>query len=128
MFDFIELAASSRHLIERALGEDDDFAKIENDGGGNDSILTQTASAYGNTYYYTDSTPLLSKTAEAELYLLATNFLLCESIVKFHSLMHCFYVTLDLTFCLVLSHRCRHGDHYNHRRQDLLSRVSPTWQ
>jgi len=78
MFDFVELATSSHQLLGRVLGEDDDFAKIERDGGGaeggNDSILQQSASSA----FYTDSTPLLSKTAEAELYLLATNFLLCK--------------------------------------------------
>lgn len=75
MFDFIELATSSRQLMERALAGDDDFAKMENDRG-NDSILHQTYSSSENSYY-TESTPFLSKTAEAELYLLATNFLLC---------------------------------------------------
>ncbi len=73
MFDFIELATSSRYLIEQALVADDDFAKIENEAA-NDSILLQTS--HENSFY-TDSPPLLSKTAEAELYLLATNFLLC---------------------------------------------------
>jgi hypothetical protein len=79
MFDFIELVTSSRQLIERALAEDDDFAKIENDrGGNNDSILQQnTYSSANENSYYTESAPFFSKTAEAELYLLATNFLLC---------------------------------------------------
>ena len=34
MFDFIDLVMTSRQLIERALAEDDDFTKIENDRGG----------------------------------------------------------------------------------------------
>jgi hypothetical protein len=80
MTDFIELASSSRWLLDRVLGEDDDFAKLEYNEGNNaatppdDSIL--------NSVPYSNETsgpgPFLSKSAEAELYLLATNFLLCK--------------------------------------------------
>lgn len=81
MFDFIELATSSRQLIERALAEDDDFAKLDgNDGSGatnSGAFAGVDFPGAGAVAYAAESTPILSKTAEAELYLLATNFLLC---------------------------------------------------
>jgi hypothetical protein len=75
MFDFVELATSSRRLIARALAEDDDFTSMENE-----ATTTTVFEQVSETFSYTESPPLLSKTAEAELYLLATNFLLCKSI------------------------------------------------
>ena len=74
MFDFVEIATSSRRLIARALAEDDDFTNIENEAT-KANVLDQVTF---ESFSYTDSPPLLSKTAEAELYLLATNFLLCK--------------------------------------------------
>lgn len=81
MFDFIELATSSRILLERVLLE-------EEDAGNDNNILyqqqqqEQQQQQTAGTFFYeniynADSAPLLSKSAEAELYLLATNFLLC---------------------------------------------------
>ena len=75
MFDFVEIATSSRRLIARALAEDDDFTSIENEAT-TTTVLDQVT--YDSFSAYTESPPLLSKTAEAELYLLATNFLLCK--------------------------------------------------
>mmetsp|Transcript_96543 Transcript_96543/g.144469 ORF Transcript_96543/g.144469 Transcript_96543/m.144469 type:complete len:532 (+) Transcript_96543:99-1694(+) len=80
MTDFIELASSSRWLLDRVLGEDDDFVKLEHHDGPStpdDSILYAMP--------YSDEAagprPFLSKSAEAELYLLATNFLLYVAMV-----------------------------------------------
>lgn len=80
MVDFVDLANGHRYLLERMLEADDDFAKMEHDVS-----LPQQAgyyesppqSAMDSTTYMMGSTPVLSKSAEAELYLLATNFLLC---------------------------------------------------
>ena len=91
MVDFIDLANSHRWLLQRVLdgggAADDDFAKIET--GSDTSSSGQSNNAAQQTYYYnydtvtingtTSPAPLLSKSAEAELYLLATNFLLCTS-------------------------------------------------
>lgn len=83
MYDFVDLALTSRQLIDRALAADDDFAKIENDTGNNDAgsmgMGTSSSPYYGQAISSSDATPFLSKSAEAELYLLATNFLLCKS-------------------------------------------------
>lgn len=90
MVDFVDLAESSRWLLQRFLGDDnDDFVNLEGDGqqaaaaataahGGGDNIL--------HTFVYEDSMnvqtrPFLSKSAEAELYLLCTNFLLYVAMV-----------------------------------------------
>lgn len=81
MVDFLDLATTSRWMIQRALGEqDDDFSKIDSDANSpdNDSILTQLQEQSDSTYQSTETRPFLSKSAEAELYLLATNFLLCK--------------------------------------------------
>jgi hypothetical protein len=84
MADFMDLANAHRHLLQRILNdEDDDFFKIENDH----PTTTQSVYPDGSTLNsphtaadaYIASSPVLSKSAEAELYLLATNFLLCES-------------------------------------------------
>ena len=81
MVDFVDLANGHRYLLGRILDADDDFAKIENDYP---SQTTTTGVQYYENpsqsaldSYIGGSTPVLSKSAEAELYLLATNFLLC---------------------------------------------------
>jgi hypothetical protein len=73
--DFVNLANGHRYLLQRVLDGDDDFAKIEYTNDKNIMLISQQQQASG--YYDTTSTPILSKSAEAELYLLATNFLLC---------------------------------------------------
>ncbi|KAL3923577.1 MAG: hypothetical protein SGILL_001578 [Bacillariaceae sp.] len=93
MVDFVDLAESSRWLLERYLGgggsDNDDFVNLEsgqadhaayatNGGGGNDSILQSLV--YDDTPT-TSTRPFLSKSAEAELYLLCTNFLLYVAMV-----------------------------------------------
>lgn len=84
--DFVSLAEGS-HRFLRSLVEDDDFARIDND---NNNKVVNAAKAVASAAISTaapgsivapDSNshqPLLSPTAEAELFLLATNFLLCE--------------------------------------------------
>ncbi|KAG7356408.1 UAA transporter family protein [Nitzschia inconspicua] len=88
MVDFVDLAESSRWLLERFLGDaNDDFVNLEAaDGSGpaavtgiaNDNVLLQT-------FVYEDlnvkTSPFFSKSAEAELYLLCTNFLLYVAMV-----------------------------------------------
>jgi hypothetical protein len=101
MFDFLELAQSSRWLLERALNDnnnendDDDFAKLDhsNDNNNNNNIRVgagEAAFAADATSYYDGAItrPFLSKSSEAELYLLATNFLLCKCQVKSRKRTH----------------------------------------
>ena len=69
--DFVTLAtATSSGTLLRNLAEDDDFENLSPgaaEAGG------------GDEYDYGDEPrPLLTPAAEAELFLLATNFLLCE--------------------------------------------------
>ena len=74
MVDFIDLANGQRFLLSRILGdEDDDFVKMENvhssstlDG----SVLSQPQQAQLGGASSMGETPFLSKSAEAELYLL----------------------------------------------------------
>ena len=87
--DFISIAQStSLRAVQRYLQEDDDFSHLDtthtshHDGSlqASDSILdmTKEAAAISATDDYLETTPMLSPSAEAELFLLATNFLLCE--------------------------------------------------
>ena len=98
--DFITLASATaprkllRHLAGAAAageaGEDDDFAHLAADASTAEAGADYTSGGlYGErpgTPYEQQfggavpdsSSPLLSPTAEAELFLLATNFLLCE--------------------------------------------------
>lgn len=84
MVDFVDLANGHRYLLERILNNDDDFSKMEDDYPSQQTASTngyydappQSQSAMDSTFVV-GSTPVLSKSAEAELYLLATNFLLC---------------------------------------------------
>jgi adenosine 3'-phospho 5'-phosphosulfate transporter B2 len=91
MADFIDIVESSRWLVDRALSssENDDFVNLEtqsktyhaaSDVDQNDNILH--ALVNDESYYTSTSTsPFLSKSAEVELYLLATNFLLYVAMV-----------------------------------------------
>ena len=88
MVDFLELASTSRWLIDRALrDQDDDIVQLQVPSSGappeNDSILYQMQEQEDVAYYGDAGTrPFLSKSAEAELYLLATNFLLCKQLLS----------------------------------------------
>jgi hypothetical protein len=85
--DFISLAESAWQLHRRLSGEDDDFANLS---GGGESTASSTGSTHtmGASSYMQDASeslsgasqarPLLSPSAEAELFLLASNFLLCK--------------------------------------------------
>ena len=82
--DFISIAEGS-HRFLRQLVEDDDFSKIENDGKESFATAVPQQGAAIPFDANVDSAvngnqPLLSPTAEAELFLLATNFLLCKFI------------------------------------------------
>merc|ERR1719343_1647661 len=89
MADFIDVVESSRWLVDRALSSsgDDDFVNLETETHAaassvdpNDNILH--ALVNDESYYTSTSTsPFLSKSAEVELYLLATNFLLYVAMV-----------------------------------------------
>jgi len=89
MVDFITIAAESRRMLrvlDEMLGGDDD----EDDFGAGgqqqnvqqfDSALAAATAASSSATSATATRPLLSKTAEGELYLLATNFLLYVAMV-----------------------------------------------
>jgi hypothetical protein len=90
MIDFVDLAESSRWLLERFLGDDnDDFVNLEMDSSpGSSASATNTGSSDNilQSFVYEDTMnvntrPFLSKSAEAELYLLCTNFLLYVAMV-----------------------------------------------
>jgi len=106
--DFVDLATTSQEWIHRGLtavathisnnnnhnNEDDDFVKnMEPMTAPHYDYHSSTSSTTGEYYSFSSTNgsvgaataPLLSKTAEAELYLLATNFLLCK----------CLYFLLD---------------------------------
>ena len=93
MADFIDIVESSRWLIDRVLSsnENDDFVNLESvstsaaaqqteiqsaaSSNTNDNILNALVNEDNISYTATSPSPYLSKSAEAELYLLATNFL-----------------------------------------------------
>jgi hypothetical protein len=93
MADFIDIVESSRWLIDRVLSsnENDDFVNLESvstsaaaqqteiqaaaSSNTNDNILNVLVNEDNISYTATSPSPFLSKSAEAELYLLATNFL-----------------------------------------------------
>mmetsp|Transcript_11640 Transcript_11640/g.29449 ORF Transcript_11640/g.29449 Transcript_11640/m.29449 type:complete len:546 (+) Transcript_11640:87-1724(+) len=89
MADFIDIVDSSRWLIERALRtyESDDFVNLETESSPatvaappNDSILGALVNDE-SSYADPATKPFLSQSAEVELYLLATNFLLYVAMV-----------------------------------------------
>ena len=116
--DFIDLANGLnevtatllRHLTasgsEETTAGDDDFARIDGEKESASSSSSSSSSPQDSSYYYyspedssstastTVNRPFLSPTAEAELYLLATNFLLCkfQSSASFFACLfcHCF--------------------------------------
>jgi copper(I)-binding protein len=103
--DFIDWATTSQEWIRRGLvgavtavggtfennvDDQDDFVKIESPLSGASVVAAEThvndymmMGGYSTTAAAaaTPTAPFLSKTAEAELYLLATNFLLCKSLL-----------------------------------------------
>ena len=87
MADFIDIAETSTWLINRALrstSDSDDFVNLEvktpssaaHIAPANDNILDSLVND-GSSYTTTSTSPFLSQSAEVELYLLATNFLVC---------------------------------------------------
>ena len=88
--DFISLAQStSAKAVQRFLEEDDDFSHLDAQPSAqhgatatmhSDSIIdmTKEAAAFSPTDDNIENAPFLSPSAEAELFLLATNFLLCK--------------------------------------------------
>jgi hypothetical protein len=82
--DFVDLANWQSSIIRQlSAAPDDDFSNLENLSPGAAAATATSAGGYPATG--TDPTgtldvsrPFFSKTAEAELYLLATNFLLCK--------------------------------------------------
>eukprot|EP00978_Attheya_sp_CCMP212_P039640 scaffold207977_cov55-Attheya_sp.AAC.4 len=88
--DFIDLASSSRALIDRFLAEseDDDFSHLSGGGASHSAAPAAVASGaqgtadsayYGGQTSDDENRPLLSPAAETELFMLATNFLLCKN-------------------------------------------------
>ena len=96
MADFIDIAETSSWLIKRALRStsgDDDFVNLEirtpssataaSLAPASDNILNSLVND-GSSYTTTAARPFLSQSAEVELYLLATNFLV-RFLVSFFS-------------------------------------------
>ena len=98
--DFITIADTAWRLHRRlSSGEDDDFANISGDGDSAAAMTTTTTNGMMDTSLSSmqqqqqggltgtsgsmmngdEARPLLSPSADAELFLLATNFLLCKS-------------------------------------------------
>ena len=135
MVDFVDLADTSRWLLERALKggqeESDDFVNLEMDtantgssssgsgsgsGGSNDGILYSLYDTEDSSMYTSTATrPLLSKSAEAELYLLATNFLLYVAMVIITTLVAKIYFPQSLERGSVPTIRRK----YSYRRQQM---------
>jgi hypothetical protein len=91
--DFISLATASHRFLRELTGGDnnnnDDFTSITGGGGSTSSdpssLMGSSNGGSGMTMGSSQAipdvgahAPILSKTAEAELYLVASNFLLCE--------------------------------------------------
>jgi len=84
--DFVSLATatSARKLILRRLGssEDDDFARIDgpatHDGAPGATAVTDSDSSPSEMTAMSGDQPIISPAAEAELFMLASNFLLCK--------------------------------------------------
>lgn len=81
--DFISFAQStSFKAVRRYLQEDDDFSQLDTTHGSHTSdsilVMTKEAAALSTNDDNLENAPMLSPSAEAELYLLATNFLLCK--------------------------------------------------
>jgi hypothetical protein len=135
MVDFVDLAESSRWLLERALGatgreESDDFVNLELDpnnagqegsssssggGGSTGNILYSFYETEDGAYTSATTRPLLSKSAEAELYLLATNFLLYVAMVIITTLIAKIYFPESLERGSVPTIRRK----YSYRRQQV---------
>ncbi len=92
--------STSFRAIRRYLYEDDvddDFSQLDtshtshhDSSQQSDSILDMTKAAAATSMddqFDYDNAPILSKTAEAELFLLATNFLLCKLVFLFYILL-----------------------------------------
>ena len=74
--DFVDLANWQSSIIRQlSAAPDDDFSNLENLS----PAAAATSAGTDPTGTLDVSRPFFSKTAEAELYLLATNFLLCKS-------------------------------------------------
>lgn len=83
--DFVTLALQQHRFLDEILGEDDDKVIVPSHPTDSTSSATATASSAYNSGFDASTTnvarPLLSKNAEAELLLLATNFLLYVALV-----------------------------------------------
>ena len=110
--DFVQLAeATSIKAVRRYLQsyEDDDFSHLDtthtsNHEIANDSILAVTKSMINTADVETENPPMLSPVAETELFMLATNFLLCTYSLPFSneswSLRPIAFSNFKLTFLL----------------------------
>lgn len=152
--DFISIAQTVKSLgsLKRYLEEDevDDFVNLDTSHtshhdyphtatGTSDSILDMTKEAAA-LYDPADSlgdSPMISASAEAELFLLATNFLLCESFRLFIErricvfymchyfiialfVLHIFMSNMELCLLLIIVRCCNGADHH-HDLQDIFS-------
>ena len=76
--DFLSLADTHRQLL-RYLNGDDDFGRLENENTRGEPAVPLTSEESYEQLIVEGQEKLLSPSAEAELFLLATNFLLCKS-------------------------------------------------
>jgi hypothetical protein len=136
--DFISFAQStSFKAVRRYLQEDDDFSQLDTTHGSHTSdsilVMTKEAAALSTNDDNLENAPMLSPSAEAELYLLATNFLLCkyklyicappscqlsvvgrccETLVRLlccnrQSLTHLLFDSLDVAMILIITMICK---------------------
>ena len=75
--DFFSLVDTHRQLL-RHLNGDDDFGRLENENTREQPAVTLTSEESYEQLIEEGQEKLLSPSAEAELFLLATNFLLCK--------------------------------------------------
>ena len=131
----MDIADTSRWLLERALktyDDNDDFVNLEvksthvaeSVAAPNDSILTALVN---DETSYTDAAtrPFLTQSAEVELYLLATNFLVscsCASLcLLFHRSCSSNYFQTNIASFDHKTALCCHGHHFHVYCKSLLS-------
>ena len=135
--DFIDLANDMsavtqsllRHLTVSQEG-DDDFARLDGEyhaAAAQQAVSSAQPQPDGYNYAPGDPSvqlkqPLLSPTAEAELYLLATNFLLCKQDIRI-STMPFFLCVVHFSLTCFVSCQCRccHGHYHYNGCQNLFS-------
>jgi hypothetical protein len=114
-------------VLERRLSEDDDFSYVsdaanlaQSDPPNKGDFGLGSATSFPVSQGESQTRPFLSPSAEAELFLLASNFLLCKLKPPVTSCC-CLRFLPYRTDLFDSSSRCRHGHHCHSDCQDLLS-------